>query len=78
MVVGAVILRLVNQHRRFHAAATLATQKEAGMLAEHTGRTLGAVDVVLQSVVAALETGTVEAPAMPGTVLRPLAPLAVR
>jgi signal transduction histidine kinase len=72
-LVGVVAIGLFNQHRRFLAAATLATQKEAGMLAEHTGRTLGAVDVVLQAIVGTLQSASDGGRMPPAVTLDPLA-----
>jgi signal transduction histidine kinase len=72
VVVGMVTLSLIKQHERILVEATLATEKEAGMLAEYTGRMLGAVDVVLEGVVGTLEAED-HAPVGPAVVLRPLA-----
>ena len=74
VVVGAGAVSLFKQRERILAAATLATQKEAGMLAEHTGRLLGAVDVVLQSMVRALgSAATPDMAVAPDSLLRPQA-----
>jgi signal transduction histidine kinase len=58
VVVVAVTLSIFKQRERIFDAARLATQKEAGMLAEHTGWTLGTVDVVLRSAIGTLEDTT--------------------
>ena len=55
VVIGTVSLSLCKQYDRILNAARMATEKEAGMLAEHTGWTLGAVDVLLRAAIGTLE-----------------------
>ena len=54
VVIGAVTLSLINQHLRFIGTAKLATEKQASVLAEYAGRTLGSVDLMMYSAAATL------------------------
>ncbi|MGE5147551.1 MAG: hypothetical protein ACM3N5_12440, partial [Candidatus Eiseniibacteriota bacterium] len=69
--VGTASLSIYNQYQRILASARLATEKEAGMLAEHTGWTLGAVDVALRTAVGALEAAPADTPRAAAAALGP-------
>jgi len=72
VVVGAVTLSLINQHLRFIAAAKLATEKQASVLAEYAGRTLGGVDLIMRGAAETLERMPNPTPAQAAAALAPL------
>jgi signal transduction histidine kinase len=73
VVVGAASLSLIKQHGHILSTAELATEKEAGVLAEYAARTLGGVDLLMRSAAAALERLPHPTAAQAADTLAPLA-----
>jgi signal transduction histidine kinase len=72
VIVVAASLSLIKQHSRILSTAKLTTEKEAGVLAEYAGRTLGGVDLIMRSAAATLGRMTDPSPRLATDALAPL------